>query len=160
MVGTRRDFFVACPNALTASPSCRVTDRWFTPRFSVYAEFAVRKWTAQVPGPEPIHPIWPACWIDTPDRSSSSTTGIVQDAWDIYGEELEVVPHELVHRLRVAYDRSSVDDFRFAWSTVAEESLFRAYCSAGGPDNPQMYLERGKLRVRIRRLGGQSAGGS
>ena len=128
----------------------------------VYAEFAIRKWTAQVPGPEPIHPFWPACWIDTPDRSSSSATGVVQDAWDVYGRKLEVVPHELVHGLRAAYDRSGVDDFWFAWSTGAEESLFRAYCRAGGPvaGNPQMYFGRGKLRVRIRRLGGRSAGGS
>ena len=61
-----------------------------------------------------------------------------------------------------AYERSSVDDFWFAWSTGAEESLFRAYCRAGGPvaGNPQMYLGRGELRVRIRRLGGRSAGGS
>ena len=67
-VGTRRDFLIACPNALAASTSCRVTDWWFAPLFSVYAEFAIRKWTAQVPGPEPTQPIWPACWIDTPDR--------------------------------------------------------------------------------------------
>ena len=51
-----------------ASTSCRATERWFTPHCSVHGEFAIRKWTAQVPGPEPMHPIWPACWTDTPDR--------------------------------------------------------------------------------------------
>ena len=37
-----------------------------------------------------------------------------------------------------------MDDFWYAWSTGAEESLFRAYCRAGGPvaGNPQMYLGR------------------
>ena len=68
--------------------------------------------------------------------------------------------HELVHRLRAAYDRSSVDDFWYAWSTGAEESLFGAYCRVGGPvaGNPQMHLGRGRLRVRIRRLVVRSAG--
>ena len=107
-VGTRRDFFVDCPNALAVSTSCGVTDRWKTPHFSVFSELAIRRWAAQVSGPEPIHPFWPACSIDTPDRSSSSATRAVQDAWDVSWEELEVVPNELVHRLRAACDRSSV----------------------------------------------------
>ena len=33
--GSRRDFFVGCPGALAASQACFVTDRWFTPHFSV-----------------------------------------------------------------------------------------------------------------------------
>ena len=88
--------------------------------------------------------------------------GFFQGAWDVQREELEVVPHELVQRLRAAYDRSSVDEFWSAWSTGAEQGLFRAYCRAGGPvaGNPRLFLGRGKLRVCIRRLGGRSAGGS
>ena len=31
--GSRRDFFVGCPNALAASDACFVTDRWFTAFF-------------------------------------------------------------------------------------------------------------------------------
>ena len=31
--GSRPDFFVGCPNALAASQSCSVTDRWFTFHF-------------------------------------------------------------------------------------------------------------------------------
>ena len=67
-----------------------------------------------------------------------------------------------IGRSRAAYDRSGVDDFWSAWRSGAEESLFRAYCRSGGPfaGNPQIYLGRDKLRVRIRRLGGLSAGGS
>ena len=37
--GSRWDFFVGCPNALAASDACFVTDRWFTPHFSVVARF-------------------------------------------------------------------------------------------------------------------------
>ena len=73
-VGTRRDFVVACPNALAASIACEVTGWWFPPHFSVYAEFAIRRWRAEVPSPEAVHPIWPACWVDTPERSSSSVS--------------------------------------------------------------------------------------
>ena len=39
--GSRRDFFVGCPNALAASQACYVTDRWFTPHFSVLARFRI-----------------------------------------------------------------------------------------------------------------------
>ena len=39
--GSRRDFFVGCPNALAASHACYVTDRWFTPHFSVLARFRI-----------------------------------------------------------------------------------------------------------------------
>ena len=34
-VGSRRDFIFGCSNALAASNACFVTDRWFTPHFSV-----------------------------------------------------------------------------------------------------------------------------
>ena len=34
-----RDFFVGCPGAFAASQACFVTDRWFTPHFSVLARF-------------------------------------------------------------------------------------------------------------------------
>ena len=34
--GSRRDFCVGCPGALAASQACYVTDRWFTPHFSVF----------------------------------------------------------------------------------------------------------------------------
>ena len=46
--GSRRDFFVGCPNALPASD---VTDRWFTPHFSVLARFRIVAWMADVACP-------------------------------------------------------------------------------------------------------------
>ena len=44
--GSRRDFFVGCPNALAASDACFVTDRWFTPHFSVLVRFYIGAWMA------------------------------------------------------------------------------------------------------------------
>ena len=39
--GSRRNFFVGCPGALAASQACYVTDRWFTPHFSLLARFRI-----------------------------------------------------------------------------------------------------------------------
>ena len=69
--GSRRDFFVGCANALAASQACYVTDRWFTPHFSLLARFRIDAWMADVSCPVACRPLWPACWLDTPDRSSS-----------------------------------------------------------------------------------------
>ena len=69
--GSRRDFFVGCPNALAASCACFVTDRWFTPHFTALARFRIDAWLADVACPVVCQPVWPACWLDTPDRSSS-----------------------------------------------------------------------------------------
>ena len=58
-------FFVGCPGALAASQACFVTDRWFTPHFSVLARFRIGAWMADVACPVVCQPIWPACWLDT-----------------------------------------------------------------------------------------------
>ena len=108
---SRRDFFVGCPGAFAASQACYVTDRWFTPHFAVLARFRIGAWMADVACPVVCQPMWPARWLDTPDRSSSSSTRVVQDAWDIYRDVLGVVPEEVVLALRVAVSRSSIDDF-------------------------------------------------
>ena len=55
--GSRRDFMVACPYALAASSACRVTDRWFTPHFSILAEFSFQQWNAEVACPLAICPL-------------------------------------------------------------------------------------------------------
>ena len=131
--GSRRDFFVGCPNALAASQACYVTDRLFTPHFSLIAHFHIDAWMADVACPLVCQPVWPACWLDTPDGSSSSSTRVVQDVWDVYRDELGVVPEEFVLALRNAVSMSSVDDFWSVWSRNAEAGLFRAYSLAGGP---------------------------
>ena len=93
--GSRRDFFVGCPNALAASNACFVTDSWFTPHFSVIARFCIDAWKADIACPKVCRPVWPACWLDTPDRSSSSATRVVQDVC-VYRDELGVVPQVVV----------------------------------------------------------------
>ena len=160
--GSRRDFFVGCPGALAASPACFVTDRWFTPHFSVLARFRIDAWIADVACPVACQPIWPACWLDTPDRSSSTPSRVVQDVWDVYRDVLGVVPDDVVLALRVAVSRSAVDDFWSIWSKNAEAGLFRAYALAGGPTaaGSSAFLGRGLLRIRSRRLGGRAVGGT
>ena len=82
---------VGCPGVLAASQACFVTDRWFTPHFSVLARFRIDAWMADVSCPVVCQPLWPACWLDTPDRSSSSSSRIVQDVWDVYRDVLGVL---------------------------------------------------------------------
>ena len=160
--GSRRDFFEGCPGALAASQACYVTDRWFTLHFSLLARFRIGAWIADVACPVACQPICLACWLDTPDRSSSSSTRVVQDVWDIYREELGVVPEDVILALRDAVSRSSVDDFWSIWSCNAEAASFRAYSLAGGPTaaGSSAFLGRGLLRIRSRRLGGRVAGGT
>ena len=99
--------------------------------------------------------------MDTPDRSSSSSSRVVQDVWDVYRDVLGVVPEEIVLALRDAVSRSSVDDVWSIWSRNAELGLFRAYSKAGGPTEAgsSAFLGRGLLRIRSRRLGGRAVGG-
>ena len=160
--GSRGDFFVGCPGALAASQACYVTDRWLTPHFSVVASFRIGAWKTDVACPIACQPLWPACWLDTPDRSSSSSSRIVRDVWDVYRDVLGVVPEDVVLALRDAVSRSAVDDFWSIWSRNAEAGLFRAFSLAGGPiaAGSSAFLGRGLPRIRSRRLGGRAVGRS
>ena len=60
---------------------------------------------ADVACPKMCQPVWPACWLDTPDRSSSSAARVVQDVWDVCRDELGVVPAEVVLALKDAASR-------------------------------------------------------
>ena len=99
----------------------------------MFSTFGIGGWSAEVSCPIVSQPLWPACWIDTPDRSASSVSRAVQDAWDVYMDELGVVPLEVVDALLDAVSSSSEDDFWSISSKNAEAGLFRAYCRAGGP---------------------------
>ena len=127
------DFMVACANALAASTVCTITDRWFTPHFSVYAGFNIGRWAAEFLVFFSCQPLGLARWIVSPERSSGSVTRSVQDPWHVYWEELAVVLPDTVDALRGAHDRSSVDEFWSVWSVGAEARLFQAYSTAGGP---------------------------
>ena len=137
-----------------------VTDRWFAPPVSVLASFRISRWAAEVSCPIVCQLVWPVCWIDTPDRSSSVSRA-VQDAWDVYREELGAVPPDVVLALRDAVSRTCVDDVWTIWSMNAEAGLLTAYCRAGAPTaaGSSAFLGRGLLRIRSRRLGGRAVGG-
>ena len=98
--------------------------------------------------------------MDIPDRSSSSAARVVQDVWDVYRDELGVVPQEVVLALRDAVSRSSVECFWFTWSRHAEAGLFRPYSKAVGPTEvgSSAFLGGGLLRIRSRRQGGRAVG--
>ena len=49
----------------------------FTLHFSVLSRLSIGAWMADVASPVVCQPIWPACWLGTPDRSSSSSTRVV-----------------------------------------------------------------------------------
>ena len=134
--GSRRDFPIAC-RALAASTACWVT----------VAEFSFRQWVAEVSCPGATKPVWPACWIDIPDRSASSSSQVVQDIWDIYNEELGIVLPGIIPALGAAFE--------------AEAGLLQAYCRAGGPVSGgwHAFLGRGADQIRRRRLGGRAVRG-
>ena len=94
---------------------CCVTDKWFTPHFSLLARFRIDAWMADVSCPIACQPIWPACWLDTPDRSSSSSSRVVQDVWGVFRDVLEVVEPHL-----------SDAEFRKAWMPY--------FCRSGHPE--------------------------
>ena len=151
--GSRRDFFVGCAKALASSDACFVNDRWFTPHFSVVARFCIDAWKADVSCPIVFQLVWPACWLDTLDRSSSSSIRVVGCTWcgsggGCYG------PKGCC--LQVFCSRFLV----FFWSRSAQLGLFLAYSKAGGPTEAgsAAFLGRGLLRIRSRRLGSRAVG--
>ena len=130
-VGSRRDFIVGCPNALAASNACFVTGRWFTPHFSVVARFYIGGWLADTACLKVCQPVWPACWIDTPDRSSSSVARVVQDVRDVYRDELGVVPSDVLLALRMRSLGLLLMIFGLSGARVLRPVFFRAYCHRG-----------------------------
>ena len=158
--GSRRDFLLACPIALAAATACYVSpDRWFTPHFSVSAEFSLSAWDATVERARTHSPLWPACWLQVPDRSRSSGSPEVRDIWDVYIREVGFVPLAVREQLVRLCNSPDVDSSWLLWSREAEASLARAYLSAGGPSllGPSSYVGRGSLSLSVysMRLGGQ-----
>ena len=159
--GSRRDFLLACPIALAAANACYVSpDRWFIPHFSVSAEFSLSAWDATVDRARTLSPLWPACWLQYPDRSRSSASPEVRDVWDVYIREGGFVPHGVREHLFRLCNSPDVDSSWLLWSREAEASLARAYLTAGGPPfaGPSGYVGRGSLSVYSMRLGGHCRG--
>ena len=156
--GSRRDFVLACPIAMAAATACCVLpDRWFIPHFAVYAEFSLSAWDATVERARVYSPLWPACWLNCPDRSRSFPSHEVQNIWDVYIQEVGFVPCEVREKLFTLCNSPDVDASWLLWSREAEASLARAYLSAGGPplSNPSSYVGRGHLSICTMRLGGR-----
>ena len=133
--GTRRDFFLVCPNALAASTGCQVLlDRWFRPHFVVSAQFGVGACSAEVHNVRASSPVAPACWLDYPDRSRYSFSEPVQEVWGVYLEILQFVPNDVRQQLRWAcLEEPNVDVAWGIWCDAAERGLLSAYKAAGGP---------------------------
>ena len=85
----------------------------------VVARFCIDAWMADVACPIVFQPVLPSCWLDTPDRSSSSALRAVQDVWDIFWDELGDVPEDVVLALWNALSLSAIDDFCTIWSKSA-----------------------------------------
>ena len=155
---SRRDFILVCPIALAAASMCSVLpDRWFTLHFAVCAEFTLSSWDAIVERVRIHSPLWPAYWLNCPDRSRSSSTSVVRDIWDVYIREVGFVPLEVRTNLFRLCNSSNVDSSGLLWSLEAEASLSRASLAAGGPplSNPGSYVGRGSLSICTMRLGGR-----
>ena len=120
--GSRRDFLLACPVALAAASACYVSpDRWFTPHFSVLAEFSLSSWNATVDRARTHSPLWPACWLQSSDRSRSSTSPKVRDIWDVYIREVGFVPLAVREELARLCSSPDVDSSCWLlWSKEAE----------------------------------------
>ena len=106
--------------------SCQIAGL-LLPHFAVCAEFALTSWDAVVERARIHSPLWPACWLDCPDRSRSSPTSVVRDIWDVYIREVGFVPLEVRTNLFRLCNSSDVDSSWLLWSREAEASLSRAY---------------------------------
>ena len=97
LVGT---FFLHAPIALAAANACYGSPgRWFSPHFSVSAEFSLSAWDTTVDRARTHSPLWPACWLQYPDRSRSSASQEVRDIWDVYIREVGFVPFAVREQL-------------------------------------------------------------
>ena len=114
---------------------------------SVVADFRISRWTAEVACPVPSQPVWPACF-DTPERSSSSASRAVRDAWDIYREEFGVVPPELLFLLL----GMSMMGLMLMDSGSPGAKVLRSASAA----EVNAFFGRGAVRIHRRRLGGRS----
>ena len=135
---------------MAAATACYVSpDRWFTPHFSVSAEFSLSAWDATVEQSRTHSPLWPACWLQCLDRSRSSASPEIRDIWDVYIREVGFVPLAVREELARLCSSPDVDSSWLLWSREAEASLALAYLSAGGPhlSGPSSYVGRGSLSL-------------
>ena len=111
--GARRDFALACPIAM----ACYVLpDRWFPPHFcNPHGFLSLSAWDATVEVARVYLPLWPACWVECPDRSRRSPSLAVQNIRDVYVQELSFVPWEVREQLLSACNVTDVDALWRIW---------------------------------------------
>ena len=162
--GTRRDFFLVCPNALAACTRCQVlVDRWFRPHFAVCAHFGLGAWSAEIQVVRATSPLAPACWLHYPHRSWYSLSKLVHDFFlggGLYLERLQFVPVDVRQQLhRACLEEPNVDAALGIWCAAAESGLLGSYKAAGGPCPQRTSLSgRRKSFFRSRFIGGRAPG--
>ena len=104
-----------------------------SPHFAVRTDFSITAWYATVEMARVYSPIWPACWVQCPDRSRRSSLEACKTFWDVYKQKLSFVPRKTRERLRTTCNTYDVDASWQIWSKEAEASLVRAYHTASGP---------------------------
>ena len=146
--GTRRDFAIAC-HCISGCHCLPGLTR--PPHSAVRTDFSIAAWDATVEVAKVCSPLWPACWIQCPDRSHRSSSEAVQNIWDVYKQELSHVPV----RVRELFRTDDVDASWQIRSSEAEASLIRAYHSAGGPALAKhcSSVGRGRKQLCTKRLG-------
>ena len=156
--GSCRDFVLACPIALAAATVCSVLpDRWFTPHFAVYAEFALSAWNATVERARIHSPFGLLVGL-----IALIALGLLSRMrFEISGmftfERLALYLARCVKGFSILCNSLDVDPSWLLWSREAEASLARAYLSAGGPllSNPSSYVGRSSLSICTMRSGGR-----
>ena len=89
--GSRRDFILGCPHAVSALRWCSVLqDRWILPHYAVRASFSVGRWSAKACLPVRFSVLWPAAWVPYADKSRSSKSVEVRRISEAYYESLSL----------------------------------------------------------------------
>ena len=90
--GSRRDFILGCPHAVSALKWCSVLqDRWILPHFAFRPSFSMGRWSAGACLPVMFCVLWPAAWVAYADKSRSSKSVEVRRIWEVYDESLSLV---------------------------------------------------------------------
>ena len=55
--------------------------------FAVCTDFSIAAWDATIEVAKVYSSLWPACWIQCPDRPRQSSSQAVQNIWDVYIQE-------------------------------------------------------------------------
>ena len=158
--GTRRDFILGCPHAISALRWCSVLqERWIFPHYAVRASFSVGRWSAKACLPVRFSVLWPAAWVSCADKSRSSKSVEVRRIWEVYDESLSLVPPAFWEGIRSSLLAGDVSSAWRIWSFSAEVSLVRAFVGSGGSVPESGFrLGRGAAQFRSVPIGGPVVG--